>query len=232
METAAAHLDDLTDLLGSLPGEIQSWDIQLRSGDESTIERIMQSLDETIEIISLAHSFFRTDRSVGIPQEVQQTLLDSLDGLLNICKNRKENCLELLERIDDGVKVGRPKAAIDEEQVHRLRSINLPWNKISQLLGVSDKTLRRRRLNFLHSCPTYSECSDDDLDSVLCEITREHPNAGERIVQGHLVSKGLLVKRWRIRASLKRIDPGRSERMYKRRIRRRSYSVPAPNSLW
>lgn len=66
----------------------------------------------------------------------------------------------------------------------------------------------------------------------MAEIVSNHPNAGERVVMGHLVSKGHRIARWRIRRCLTQVDPGRADRMKTRRIRRRVYSVPGPNSLW
>lgn len=42
---------------------------------------------------------------------------------------------------------GRPPYVIEEEQI-RLREMHFSWKKISELLGESESTLRRRRLLF------------------------------------------------------------------------------------
>ena len=52
------------------------------------------------------------------------------------------------------------------------------------------------------------------------------------MIQGHLISLGCKVQRWRVRASLKRVDVNRSQRMFKFRIRRRKYNVLSPDALW
>ena len=78
----------------------------------------------------------------------------------------------------------------------------------------------------------YSQVNDEQLDSFLRDIVKNHPNAGERMIQGHLISLGCKVQTWRVRASLKRVDVNRSQRMFKFRIRRRIYNVPGSNALW
>ena len=40
---------------------------------------------------------------------------------------------------------GRPKLLIPKEQLEGLRSLGFSWTSISKMLGVSEKTLRRRR---------------------------------------------------------------------------------------
>lgn len=43
---------------------------------------------------------------------------------------------------------GRPGYVIEEEQIRFLREMHFPWKKIANLLGVSESTLRRRRLMY------------------------------------------------------------------------------------
>ena len=51
------------------------------------------------------------------------------------------------------------------------------------------------------------------------------------MIQRYHSSLGCRVQQWRVRASLKRVDVNRSQRMFKFHIRRRIY-VPGPNALW
>ena len=81
------------------------------------------------------------------------------------------------------------------------------------------------------SVPKYSEIDDDPLDDIILEIIQLNPNAGEKMVNGTLLARGVIVQRERVRKSIKKIDPNRSSSC-KKRIYRHSYNVPCPNALW
>ncbi len=55
---------------------------------------------------------------------------------------------------------------------------------------------------------------------------------GQSLIQGHLVSLGLRVPRRRLEDVLQRLDPIRRSMRWHEVIRRRTYRVPGPNSLW
>ena len=59
-----------------------------------------------------------------------------------------------------------------------------------------------------------------------------NPLIGEKTVSGRLRHQGVYVQRERIRASLRRVDPAGVSARVKGVLRRRQYSVPAPNDLW
>ena len=50
---------------------------------------------------------------------------------------------------------------ISQQQVVSLKELGFSWNKIAQLLGVSRKTLLRKRKEFSMSLPKFSEIDDD-----------------------------------------------------------------------
>ena len=58
-----------------------------------------------------------------------------------------------------------------------------------------------------------------------------HPNDGEVMMAAHLRTRAICIPRARLRASIHRIDPHASENR-RAAIRRRTYSVPSPNSVW
>lgn len=43
---------------------------------------------------------------------------------------------------------GRAKKEVDQEKVVYLRSLHFKWKEISNILGVSEKTLRRRAIDW------------------------------------------------------------------------------------
>ena len=129
---------------------------------------------------------------------------------------------------------GRPKLLIPKEQLEGLRSLGFSWMSISKMLGVSEKTIRRRREAY--GIPSTHEqfmaTTDAQVDNLVRSALHESPNSGERMIMGFLRGKGVHVQRWRIRKSIWRIDP--VNRALRRRTitQRRVYSVPTPNSLW
>lgn len=76
--------------------------------------------------------------------------------------------------------------------------------------------------------------ADEELDRIVSEVHRRHPNTGYKLMRGHLNAIGVHVPISRLQESLRRID---AEGVYMRRLRlhvlrRRQYSVPGPNALW
>ncbi len=76
-----------------------------------------------------------------------------------------------------------------------------------------------------------SQLTDDELDTILADLKKRFVRAGISMMDGMLRGMGIRIQRTRIRDSLLRIDP--VHRVFERiTIRRRTYSVPGPNSLW
>lgn len=76
-----------------------------------------------------------------------------------------------------------------------------------------------------------STVTDDELDTIVSELRGVFPRAGITMIDGMLRTFDIRIPRERIRFSLNRVDP--VYRVFDRiRIRRRTYSVPGPNSLW
>ena len=129
---------------------------------------------------------------------------------------------------------GRSKFFIPRAQLVGLRSLNFTWKAIAEMLGVSEKTILRRRHEFGLSIgeDTYSSVTDEELDEKISTILSSSPNSGERLVIGALNAGNVKVKRARVRASIFRVDP--VSRVLRRHtsIRRRVYSVPTPNALY
>ena len=100
-------------------------------------------------------------------------------------------------------------------------------------IGVSPRTIHRRLSEYgLSVRGSYTEVSDEDLDSVVAEINHHFPRHGYRNIEGHLEHRGIRVPRRRIRASLSRIDPEGVALMWSYTIQRRTYNVRGPNCLW
>ncbi len=126
---------------------------------------------------------------------------------------------------------GRPAYNITKVQIEQLRETGLKWCSIAELLGVSERTLQRRRIEFGIE-PNFSEISDHELDNHIREILQLTPYSGESYIRGGLKGRQVNVQRRRVRASIQRVDPiGRSIRK-RYAICRRVYNVRGPNHLW
>ena len=104
----------------------------------------------------------------------------------------------------------RPRYVIEEEQIRFLREMHFPWKKIANLLGVSESTLRRRRLMYGMTDleeSSWTQISDSDLDRIVQEIQELTPNIGQARLLGALRSRGLNIQRWRVRNCLRTLDP-------------------------
>ena len=129
---------------------------------------------------------------------------------------------------------GRPKLLIPQEQLEGLRSLGFSWVAIAKMLGVSERTVRRRKEEYNMSSSTYlfSEISDGEIDEFMKFILQVSPNSGERMIIGWFRGRGIRVPRWRIRESVARVDPISRDLRRRTVTTRRIYSVPTPNSLW
>ena len=78
----------------------------------------------------------------------------------------------------------------------------------------------------------YSSLSDGDLDNIARSILLVTPQSGVGLVQGALRSRELRIQRRRVVEALRRLDPVMAVLRQSRRIIRRTYQVPGPNSQW
>jgi len=222
-------------VLQHLPASLNTWSNDIASQIELVIERHLISIDEHIE----RYALLAVEIQVDVDNDVVVNKLDDLLRLLSDYRANYETRLGQFNRQEqiNMIRVavpgrGRPKICIDEEQVLHLRELNMSWKTIANILGVHEKTLRRNRHNFDTRIERFTTTTDEELDILIRNLIDNNSNAGERLIQGSLVGMGHRVQRWRLRASLKSVDPNHNDRFKNRRIRRRFYSVPYPNALW
>ncbi|KAK6296084.1 hypothetical protein J4Q44_G00337970 [Coregonus suidteri] len=62
------------------------------------------------------------------------------------------------------------------------------------MFGVSKRTIRRRMQQYsLRKTDLYSAVNDEELDRIVSEIHRSHPNTGYKLMRGHLNARGVHV---------------------------------------
>ena len=100
---------------------------------------------------------------------------------------------------------------------------------------MSPRTLNWQRQEFgmpLGQQHNFFSLSDADLDNIVRSILSVTPQSGVGLVQGALRPRGLRIQRRRVIEALQSLDPVMSVLRQSRRINRRTYHVPGPNSMW
>ena len=100
------------------------------------------------------------------------------------------------------------------------------WSDISQTLGVSERTVRRRRHQFGMSVEgrEFSNMSDYQLDEFVGRILQATPAVGLRVIMGSLRHHGHTVQRHHVLHSIT------SMLRNSQRVIRRSCNVACPNA--
>ena len=92
--------------------------------------------------------------------ERELTRLDEIVGMSFPSEVRRD-VVSLLPSIG-----GRPAYNITKDQIEQLRETGMNWCSIAEFLGVSERTLQRRRIEFGIDS-NFSDISDNDLDNLL-----------------------------------------------------------------
>ncbi|XP_046902336.1 uncharacterized protein LOC124485073 [Hypomesus transpacificus] len=130
---------------------------------------------------------------------------------------------------------GRPLYPLPITTIESYLLLGLTAVDIARLFGVSERTIRRRMAhNGLRVSDLNTKMDDPQLDAMVTEILQHHPNTGYKMMIGYLNSRGIKIQKQRVQESMRRIDPeGVVVRtLMLQTVRRRRYSVSAPNSLW
>ena len=160
-----------------------------------------------------------------------QTLIQRLDERFSFIN---QNGVQFSCPTESCTGKGRPKLVILKEQLEGLRSLGFSWVGIAKMLGVSEKTIRRKRdmYNIDSSLESFTEISDDELDHFVKYVLQISPNFGEKMIIGCFKGRGIRVQTWRLRKSIMQVDPVSRELRQRIVTKRRTYSVPTPNSMW
>ncbi|XP_055958592.1 uncharacterized protein LOC130013971 [Patella vulgata] len=166
-----------------------------------------------------------------------QTCLFHIQNAANLIERKQANEVitgSLGHSLSPG-HTGRPSKLVPFEQLEFLVSNGFKLNDMANLFNISPRTMSRRLLEYGISLnEKYSHISNDELDEIVIDLLSNFPNIGYRSIKGHLHSKGHIIQEYRVRESMIRVD---IEGVLYRRltlnpVRRRRYSVRAPNSLW
>ena len=112
-----------------------------------------------------------------------------------------------VDRVSTG-NSGRPRFDIAYEQLDFLVERRFTVKQMAMLLGVSERTIERRMQEFSISIrASYSNITQDELDSVVRETLSVLPNTGYKRMTGYLLARGLRMQQHKVRDSMRRVDP-------------------------
>ena len=194
----------------------------------SRCEELNAEFGLTQEIRSLIHSI------LPLNAHLQDAIAIDEDYVMNLNEQAATGSVEESNDV-----LGRPRLAVGKDEMERLFDIHRSWKDVASFLVVSTKTIQRRRIELglnvsKRTGPrsTYTEIMQADLEQIVKDVLQILPNAGESYIIGACRQRGINVQRQRIRDAINAIDPVSRALHRSISIIRRTYSVPAPNSLW
>lgn len=206
--------------------------LESTGNDRSEFDYALYKLEQILQVGVRSQEQGLWERA--FPEELLYNLVEAYNMLLEL-EFVPPHVAHLPAVLNTG-SVGRPSLDIPKETLKFYLNYGFSLCKISEILGVSRKTISRRIQIFglSEEIPRYSDISNEDLDIIVSNIYKDFPNCGIRRMKGFLTSRGIRVQWQRVRSSLWRID---SEGILLRTmqlnlVNRRHYSVPGPLSLW
>ncbi|XP_052068134.1 uncharacterized protein LOC127707579 [Mytilus californianus] len=147
------------------------------------------------------------------------------------CRSEKDQYRSERVAVDGN---GHSKFSISKEQLEYLVKYGFTAPMMSNVLGISESTVRRRLREFGLSLRKTTHITDMELDQSITEVIGTNRHIGPNSVRVRLAQKKIFVSRERVRTACARVDPdGCSLRSLERKnIKRRTYKVAGPNSLW
>ena len=233
----AEYTDEIIAFLLQLPAEL---------------EVVRQSVDFSNDLNLLEYWYRRLEYAVNVLKlvveraELFQQDFDGIDTVVLLLREAQLSSQSVDSRIleiqdtqhpvHEEVAIGRPRKVISREDIEREFEVFQNWKIVARQLGVSSKTLRRRRLEFGMNISetsgprlTYTNISNEDLCSEVRNILIILPEAEETVIIGALRSRSIHVQRRRVREAINAVDP--VSRALRRTVTviRRKYNVASPD---
>ncbi len=234
-----------------LPSHIEVARRHLHTSNVNLLEHRYFRLEDWVNLLAVAGRRFEETlapdelvteiwKTFDVLQQLRQSFDDALSFNRDAANQPSPNQCPSEETMKGSPsQIGRPRKQVSKEDVEALFGTHRSWKTVANIIGVSQKTLQRRRqeCGVTVSAPagprqTYTDISQGDLCQVIKEILQVLPNAGETYLIGACSSRGIFVQRQRIREAINIVDP--ISRALRRTVSivRRVYSVPGPNALW
>lgn len=159
-------------------------ELELRVGESGNLENVQNRLEWLLSVVVRYQSDLIEGAVVDLLSEALACLTYSCETVNN----------SLAEQMFSG-SPGRPKYNIPYEQLNFLVERRFTGVQISELLGVGLRTIERRLQEFgLSIRATYTEISNEHLDTTVLEVMESFPNTGCKRMTGHLRTRGIRIQ--------------------------------------
>ena len=230
--------------LRNIPGQISEARRQFFCNNINVIEFMQRRLEDSLFVLNILcqRSVERCDR------QLENDLGSLVSELQSLCQGydelwmRHENSsypLCFTCPTEEGDTRGRRRYSLSEDTLRNLYGIHRSWEQVAVEIGVSYRTLFRRRHEYGLTVSntrgprnTYTEITQNDLCNIVREVLQILPNAGETFVLGALRQRDIHVQRCKVRDAIRAVDPLSRAMRRSVAILRRVYNFPCPNALW
>ena len=109
---------------------------------------------------------------------------------------------------------------------------NIKISQAARALNVHRHTVKNYLRSYQIHKRTYSQVSDEELDTLVEEFKRKRPTTGLGYLRGHLLQRGWRIQRDRLVASVSRVDGIRKVLRKNSAPKQRKYISSRPNAVW
>ena len=102
--------------------------------------------------------------------------------------------------------VGTNKFVIPKILIENLIDDGFSVKEMSNILCVSERTVLRRMVEYGSTIRSFSNTSDDQLDSDVFALTNDYLFCGKTILRELLKGRGIIIQRYRFRDSMNRVS--------------------------
>ena len=102
--------------------------------------------------------------------------------------------------------VGSNKFVIPKILIENLIDDRFSVKEMSNILCVSERTVLRRMVEYGSTIRSFSNTSDDQLDSDVFALTNDYLFCGKTILRELLKGRGIIIQRYRFRDSMNRVS--------------------------
>ena len=178
---------DLSGFFTSLSSHWEALQRHYFTDDLGLAERLVERSEECAEVLRAIHG--RVHERVNTPPVpgILVSVLDDVCTVLTALSEFMGHYEEIVEReltcippitssgcpVQQSGSVGRPRYRIDEQQIEAMIELGCSYEQMAAILGISSRTLRRRRSEYgFCTGRNYSDISDDELDHLLSSVLR------------------------------------------------------------
>ena len=209
---------------GAIPLLVDQATCHLQSSNLNLLEHLSRRLDDSFNVLNI---FLSRCEELNMSENLTTNIRRLLEGLHSIhtrifiiiinehdfVLNSNHPCfVPSAEPTYTGL--GRSRQRVWAAEINRLYDVYRSWKDVALHLGVSVRTLERKRNEFnitvsgrTGSRSTYTTISDEQLCSVVREVLEIIPETSEAYNIGACRQRNIFVQRQRIRDAINNTDP-------------------------